>query len=212
MSVVQTENVLVVPTEAFHRVGYFQGFRGDTRPYLEQLLLPSFMSYRPRDAMEHDPSYKQLIPYVIFLYDGDAEPSVFQYTRGSGQGEQRLHRKRSIGVGGHICTADAAGEDARNPYLEGMRRELDEEVFVDTPYTSRCVGIINDDQTEVGQVHLGIVHLMKVEAPTIRPREPEILDAGFQPVRDLLRELDQMESWSSICLQALFSGTARSHP
>ena len=84
-----------------------------------------------RGEMEVDPSFKQLIPYVIFCHrDGGGKLSVFRYTRGSGQGEQRLHRKHSVGIGGHISSDDAA---STTPYAEGMRRELQEEVLVNTP-------------------------------------------------------------------------------
>ena len=86
-----------------------------------------------------------------------------------------------------------------------MRRELDEEVAIDTPYDETVVGLINDDQTEVGQVHLGIVHLCDVREPLIQPREDDILDAGFRPVDDILGRLDQFESWSEIVVRALFS-------
>ena len=82
---------------------------------------------------------------------------MFQYTRGSGQGEGRLHRKRSVGIGGHISAVDVGADGSGNPYEEGMRRELDEEVSIDSPYASRCVGLINDDVSEVGRVHLGVV-------------------------------------------------------
>ena len=82
-----------------------------------------------------------------------------------------------------------------------MRRELEEEVSIDTPYTSRCVGLINDDQTEVGRVHLGVVHLFDVERPAVQPRESEIIECGFRPVagdpgrhggfRDLVADLHE---------------------
>src|SRR5690606_12538843 len=108
--------------------------------------------------------------------DGDGRPHVFQYTRGKGQGENRLHSKRSIGIGGHISSIDAEGAGAASPYAEGMRRELEDEVHIDTPYTERCVGLINDDETEVGRVHLGVVHIFDVESPKVRPREAEIVE------------------------------------
>jgi predicted NUDIX family phosphoesterase len=128
---------------------------------------------------------------------------VFTYTRGKGQGEGRLHSKRSIGVGGHISSTDAqAGSD--DPYSEGRRREVSEEVEVDTPFVERCVGLINDDQSPVGQVHLGIVHLVDVERPLVKPRETDIAEAGFVTVNELLADRDRFETWSQICLEALF--------
>lgn len=202
---VQTERVLVVPTEVFHRIGHFQGFRSQVDRYLDELLSPELTSYRPRSEMETDPSFKQLIPYVIFRHTDDAGGvSLFAYTRGSGQGESRLHAKRSIGVGGHISSTDAEADI--NPYDEGMRRELAEEVAIDTPYRDACVGLINDDESEVGRVHLGIVHVLSVDRPAISPREKDIAEAGFCRVEELLEDLDRFETWSQICLKALFAG------
>jgi predicted NUDIX family phosphoesterase len=200
-----SERVLVVPTELFHRLGHFQGFCGDVDRYLGELLSPQHVLYRPRSQVEEDPGFKQLIPYMIFRHCGaDGRETVFQYTRGSGMGEGRLHRKRSVGIGGHISTVDAAGNGGGNPYEEGMRRELEEEVAVDTPYRARCVGLINDDATPVGSVHLGVVHLFDVERPAVRPRETEIIESGFRPVADILADLSGFETWSAICMQALF--------
>ena len=205
MSLVETEQVLVVPTSLFHRLGYFQGFSTETERYLDELLSPEHTSYRPRGEMEDDPSYKQLIPYVIFRYvDDNGDLTVFQYTRGKGQGEKRLHAKRSIGIGGHISSIDEESAGDLHPYHEGMQRELAEEVAINTKYTARLAGLINDDQTDVGKVHLGVVHVCDVESPDIEPREDEIIETGFRSVRELLQELDGFESWSQICLQALF--------
>ena len=78
-------------------------------------------------------------------------------------------------------------------------------MIIDTAYTVSCVGMINDDLTEVGKVHLGVVHLFDVERPAVQSREDEIREAGFRPVTELMGQLDQFESWSEICLQALFA-------
>jgi len=205
MSAVATEHVLVVPTSVFHALGHFQGFSGagDTQRYLRGLLDPRHTSYQPRAAMEEDPSFKQLIPYVIFRHrDAAGSVSLFQYTRGKGQGEARLHAKRSIGIGGHISADDAAATSA---YDEGMRRELAEEVLIETPYRSTLAGLINDDETEVGRVHLGVVHLFDVDRPAVQPLESEIIEAGFRPVSELLADLSRFETWSQICLRAMFA-------
>src|SRR5262249_51982658 len=149
MPAVQTEHVLVVPTKLFHRLGHFQGFSSDVQKYLTELLDPANTSFRPRDEVEEDPGYKQLIPYVIFRHrDAAGRTTVFHYTRGKGQGEARLHSKRSVGVGGHISAEDCT-PDVIVPYAEGMQRELAEEVHLDTAFTEQCVGLINDDETPV---------------------------------------------------------------
>jgi len=204
MSIVDTERVLVVPTSVFHELGHFQGFSTDIDKYLDSLLKCEQISYLPRAEMEADPSFKQLIPYMIFRYtDEQGGQHVFQYTRGSGQGESRLHAKVSVGVGGHISTEDIR-DDGVDPYTAGMQRELDEEVIVETPYQQKVVGLINDDETDVGKVHLGVVHLFDVEQPLVKPHEDEIMDAGFRTLEETLGRMEQMETWSSICLKALF--------
>lgn len=192
------EQILVVPTLLFHEIGYFQGFTTNVDRYIDTLLDPIHTSYRPRDVMESDPSFKQLIPYCIFKC-GD---QIFHYTRGKGQGEGRLHSKRSIGIGGHISSDDQSSTDS--PYLLGMRREIEEEVLVGAPYRERCVGMLNDDLTEVGKVHLGIVHIFEMEAAKVLPKEKSIILSGFSPIADLKRERDQFETWSQICLDHLF--------
>lgn len=192
------EHVLVVPTLLFHEVGYFQGFTDDIGPYVRTLFDPAHTSFRPRDVMETDPSFKQLIPYCIFKC-GDL---VFSYRRSKGQGEGRLHGKRSIGVGGHISSTDSMLTDV--PYAAAMRREIEEEVFVETAFTEKCVGLINDDVSEVGKVHLGIVHVFQVEAAKVRPREKSMIEAGFASPAELIAARDEFETWSQICLDHLF--------
>ena len=222
MPEVATEHVLVVPTPVFHELGHFQGFSADVDTYFERLLDPTHVSYRPRSEMEEDPTYKQLIPYCLFRHTlEDGTELLFQYTRGSGQGESRLHAKRSVGIGGHISQEDAdvvlpAGDTAASGtatgdttarsdvYRKGMRRELEEEVLIDTAYNENCVGLINDDETEVGRVHLGVVHIFDLAEPRVQPNEEDICQTGFLPVGVLLDDLDGFETWSQIVLKALF--------
>lgn len=192
------EHVLVIPTEIFHEIGYFNGFCDDAQKYLDVILDPIHASYRPRNEMEEDPSFKQLIPYCIFRCDGQ----VFVYRRGNQQGEARLHAKRSVGVGGHVSTLDLNGQGS--PYLEGMKREIEEEVHLDSGFNESCVGLINDDQTEVGKVHLGIVHVFELDSPKVAPREKSMIDAGFAQPEELMRDLDEFETWSRFCLKSLF--------
>jgi predicted NUDIX family phosphoesterase len=204
MSTVVMERVLVVPTELFRSLGYFQGFSADVERYLPSLFDPAHTSYRPRGEVEEDPSFKQLIPYVIFCHRSATGIELFQYQRGKGQGEGRLHSKLSIGVGGHISSEDAA---ATGPaYIEGMRRELAEEVVIETRYDEKCVGLINDDQSEVGRVHLGVVHLVEVDWPEVRSRETDLVEAGFRSLAAIRSLHDRFETWSQICLDALFPG------
>lgn len=207
MSAVKTEQVLVIPTTRFHEIGHFQGFCADVEKYVQPILNADELSYRLREQMEQDPSFKQLIPYVIFKFVDGETTRIFQYTRGKGQGESRLHAKLSIGIGGHISSEDTLAtkeETSEGPYFAGMQRELDEEVRIETAYDQACVGLINDDETEVGKVHLGVVHLFTVAEPMVFANEDEIEDAGFRSIEDLRNELPRMESWSKYCFESLF--------
>ncbi len=193
------ERVLVVPTAIFHEFGVFHGFVGDPRrvdKYVSQLLDPKVLRYRPRSEMETDPSFKQIIPYVVLHYQGQ----VFHYTRGKRATESRLQSLRSIGVGGHISADDSNLFDS--PYREAMFREVAEEVCLETKYTERCVGLINDDTTPVGQVHLGIVHVFDLEEPRVQSREQALIRSGFAPLAELRDQRQEFETWSQFLLEA----------
>lgn len=200
------EHVLVVPRSLFERAGAFQGFCGDTASYLPLLLDPTHTSWRPRATVEDDPSFKQLIPYCVLAWrDADGTPQYFAYTRGGGQSEARLRAKRSVGIGGHISSTDGEHGDDTS-YDAGMRRELAEEVAILGDWQARCVGLINDDSNSVGQVHLGIVHVLDVEQHDVTPRESEIVGCGFESLEALLADRERFETWSQITLDALAAG------
>jgi len=154
------------------------------------------MDYRPRSEVEDDPSLKQIIPYVVLRSGG----SVFCYRRGKSQGEARLHQLRSLGVGGHVSESDAEGRRGFDAYEMAMRRELEEEVEVATTGTLRLVGLINDDSTPVGSVHLGVVHVYDLERAAVTPREEGLAEPEFVPLAALAGCRGEFETWSQICI------------
>jgi predicted NUDIX family phosphoesterase len=192
-----TERVLVVPTPVFHDLGLFQGFRPAAEDLLPRLLDPRHVSYQPRSEMETDPSFKQIIPYVVLRW----QDQLFHYTRGKRATETRLQALRSIGVGGHISADDSSLFE--NPYREAMFREVAEEIHLDSPYREHCIGLINDDATPVGQVHLGVVHIFELEAPNVRRKEQVLTRAGFAPLGELRGQREEFETWSQFLLDHL---------
>src|SRR5262245_46904983 len=190
-----SEQVLVIPAGALDRLGPFTGLRRGGE-LLSRLLDSPGLEFRPRADVETDPSVKQLIPYVVFRW----RDRLFHYTRGATGSEARLRALRSIGVGGHINPVDAAAAD---PYRAGLERELAEEVSLDSPYRESILGLIYDPSTPVGQVHLGVAHVLDVDRPAVRPREPALAHAGFAPFADLHAERAAFESWSQFVLAAL---------
>ena len=99
----QEEQVLVVERKVVEEVGIFHGLAFDVQRYLDRLFVPGVPRFMPRSAVETDPSFKQLIPYVIMSHEG----KYLSYIRGKRAGETRLVAKRSIGIGGHINPIDA---------------------------------------------------------------------------------------------------------
>ena len=129
---------------------------------------------------------------------------VAYYVRGKKAGEQRLVAKGSIGIGGHMNEADeslfAMDEQA---YRAGVEREVNEEIKIDAPFEDRIVALLNDDSTEVGRVHLGIVHVFKLAEPKVEKREAMITGLTFLLKEELLSRRETMETWSQICLDSL---------
>ena len=191
------ERVLVVPTAVFHDAGLFQGFSPEVDHYLPRLLDPVRLSYRPRAEVEPDPSFKQIIPYVILRW----RDQVFHYTRGKAGNEARLRTLRSIGVGGHISAEDQTLFDT--PYREALYREVAEEVEIDTTYQERCIGLLNDDSTPVGQVHIGLVHVFELAEPKVQRREQALTRAGFAAIGELKSQRAEFETWSQFVLDVL---------
>ena len=191
------ERVLVIPESRFREAGLFHGFSPYSAEYLAAILDPAVLSYRPRGEVETDPSFKQLIPYVVLRCQGE----LFHYRRGSDGAEKRLQALRSIGIGGHISQED--GSPASDPYRTGMMRELNEEVAIGSPYRERCLGFIYDGTLPVGTVHLGVVHLFELEEPLVSPREKAIAQTGFAPASELLNCRDEFETWSQFAMEEL---------
>jgi predicted NUDIX family phosphoesterase len=194
------ENVLVFPRSLFEQLGVFQGFSADVDRYLPKILDQKNNSFQPRARAETDPAFKQIIPYVV-VTDGK---SILHYVRGKKAGEQRLVAKGSIGIGGHINDEDhtlfAFGLQA---FQEAVKREVCEELAIQGAFDARPVGLINDDSTEVGRVHFGVVHVLFRPPEQVKKNEQVITQVGFIPIEQLKAKRDQMESWSQLCLDNL---------
>ena len=196
----QEEHVLVVERRVIEQVGMFQGLTFDVERYLTRIFAPGVPWFMPRSKAEADPTYKQLIPYVIVPR---AEVSQRAWQAG---GEKRLVGNRSIGIGGHINPADDIplfSGDLPETYRAAVEREVAEEVSLDGPHTERVVAPLNDDSTEVGRVHLGVVHYWSLATPTVRKREQMMTQLDFLGTDELQQARDEMETWSQFCFDHL---------
>jgi predicted NUDIX family phosphoesterase len=203
------EMILVVRRSLLESLGIFHGFTPELDRYLPSLLARENNFFAPRSAAENDSSLKQIIPYALISGQG----KILRYKRGKASGEKRLVSKGSIGIGGHMNDQDeglfALDRDA---YLAGVQREIDEEIQIPNPRSHRIVGLINDDSTEVGRVHLGVVHVVELSVPEAAKRESAITEVGFLTPRELQAERETLETWSQICLDHLEKILASNFP
>jgi predicted NUDIX family phosphoesterase len=194
------ENILVIKRSLFDKLGSFHGLNFEPQKYLEAILSRGNNFFLQRAQAENDPTHKQIIPYAILAF----ENKVLYYVRGKKAGEQRLVAKGSVGIGGHMNESDeslfALDEAA---YRAGVEREVNEEVKIDTNFDDRIVALLNDDTTEVGQVHLGIVHIFKLAEPKVEKREAMITNLAFLSKDELLARRESLETWSQLCVDSL---------
>lgn len=192
------ERVLCFERKRFEELGVFQGLSLDVDKYLPVLTAPAHILYLNRSEAELDRRYKQLIPYVLIV----GKDRILRYRRGKGGQETRLHGLYSVGVGGHISEEDHGLFTQGFGYHEAMRRELMEEVAIEV-LKEAAVAVINDDSTDVGYVHLGVVHVVHVADDAIAGRRSGIVAPEFVPVADAMKSPDAYESWSRFCLEHL---------
>ena len=199
----EEEQVLVFERKMLEQMGMFQGLKFDVDNYLRKLFVPGVLRFMSRSQAEADPSYKQLIPYVIMTYAG----KYLSYVRGKRAGETRLVGNRSIGIGGHINPVDNEvplfDTDFREMYLTAVEREVAEEVSVEANHTDRIAALLNDESNDVGSVHLGIVHYWTLASSKVSRREQMITQMTFMSPDELQEVRDTMETWSMLCLDGL---------
>jgi predicted NUDIX family phosphoesterase len=194
------ENVLVVRRSLFDELGSFHGLNFEPDKYLKAILSRGNNFFMSRAQAENDPSHKQIIPYAVIAH-GD---TVLHYVRGKKAGEQRLVAKGSIGIGGHMNDTDEslfAWDE--NAYRAGVEREVNEEINIESPFEDRIVALLNDDTTEVGRVHLGIVHVFRLAEPKVQKREAMITNVAFLTRNELLARRENLETWSQLCVDSL---------
>ncbi|HEY0139463.1 MAG TPA: DNA mismatch repair protein MutT [Thermoanaerobaculia bacterium] len=186
----QNEEVLVVPRRELEKYIGFRTtdlIRDDTDEILDIILDEGL--FLERRIAETSPRYKQIIPYVLIRHGA----SYLLLQRTEKQTEERLHHKLSLGIGGHI-----------NPdtpeLIEGLHKELDEEVEIEGDYDLSFVGILNDDSTDVGRVHLGAVYVLDSHSGDVKVRETEKMTGRWATVEELAGAREQMETWSQIAL------------
>lgn len=191
-----TEQILAIPTENVWNILNYQEkgvIKALDVDIMDKLLLHGV--FRPRNILEEDSSYKQIIPYAVICYGNE----VYMFRRLNKQTEARLHNKCSLGVGGHM-----------NPYgdkidIDYLHHELEREMHEEVKLGESCeivdmkpVGFINDDLSEVGKVHLGVLYHITVSNNHIEINETEKMTGEWVAISDLTKYYSNMETWSQL--------------
>jgi predicted NUDIX family phosphoesterase len=189
------ENILVVPrSKLFTDPTAPQGFLKLENFDDVQQKIEASKEFLPRSFMELDPSYKQIIPYLIFMH----EEKLFLMQRAGSAGEQRLKNKYTLGIGGHIRERDIAGATM----FDWATREFHEEVAYQGNLDIRPLGLINDETNAVGQVHLGFAFLLLGDSPDIAIKS-ELAQGALYSLEQCKQFFEHMETWSQIAFAYL---------
>jgi len=188
------ELVFAIPTdELWNLISYREkGLIKENSEVLKRVVQKGL--FRKRVELEEDPSFKQIIPYAII----SNKESFYLFKRTSGQTEQRLHNKFSLGVGGHMNPGDS--KESKEQYLiNELKRELFEEVVL----LNECViediefiGFLNDDSIPVGRVHIGLLYNIRVSNKDVHINETDKMTADWVDKPDLAEFYGGMETWT----------------
>lgn len=195
----QNEQVLCVPRKElpYNWLGQNSAVQINENEFFDTITQAD-VQWLSRGQAEYDPAYKQLIPYIIMLNRDD---KIGCYLRAGS--ESRLHNLWSLGIGGHLNLEDQpADKDLFTTILNGLNRELSEEIQ-DLPDTDcpQLIGVINEEQTEVGTVHLGLVFLLKLENIAEIIPGHELNQFSFIDLPDA-KNLN-LELWSELALKII---------
>ncbi|MBX3464860.1 MAG: hypothetical protein KF830_16960 [Planctomycetes bacterium] len=233
--------VFVVDRSAFFAGDWPQGFRSLAGSEGDAFLEQAFARGRfvDRSLAEATPDWKQWIPYcVLRCWQGPPSPAgivaspeqgltgLLWVQRTQAQGEARLHGSWSIGIGGHVDTADHPPGSVRGAgpafFSRALARELAEELAWEVPLPApRFLGLLNDDATPVGRVHAGLVYACDLVAEpaaaraAVRIREISKMRGGFGSLaefRQLWQDPTRFESWSRFLVDVGAAGPIGASP
>jgi predicted NUDIX family phosphoesterase len=190
------EKILVVPKSALFGNSLFSGFRRMLNFDIYRKLIDDNRSFLWRSKVETNSDYKQIIPYLVFNFEG----KFFLMQRKSSASEQRLKNLYSLGIGGHIREADLVGCNI----VDWANREFSEEINYSGNMKIHPIGLVNDESNLVGQVHTGFVFLICGDSDKISIRS-ELKSGQLFSLDECKKVQDSMETWSKYVFDFLLS-------
>lgn len=202
MQSLRDEHILVVQRNLLFFDGSWQGFKPLNNFAEYTAIIQAKQEFLPRSLMEMDPTYKQIIPYLIFQY----KDRYFLMQRQAKASETRLQNKFTLGIGGHIRQEDMQ----TTSIIDWAQREFHEEIDYKGNLTFKSLGIINDDSNEVGKVHIGFVFLLQGDSDTIQIKS-ELAHGTLATVDECLLYHNRMETWSQLVVSFLIEENNRNN-
>ncbi len=191
----KSEQVLCVRRDDIFPDGAWHGFVTENLDRHQRVIRENYQ-FKPRAEVEDDPTFQQVIPYVVFRHDH----RYLLTHRLRASSEKRLRKQYSLGVGGHINPGDLDGGD---PILDGLKREWAEEVIYDGRFEARLLGLLNEESSPVSKVHLGVVFVVDGDSPDIQIRETDKLAGELLTLDEMRIHFLEMESWSQLVYERL---------
>ena len=187
----KNENVLCIELAPLHKT--FPLARQYWKTDAEALNALPFR-FTPRRMAETDFTQKQLIPYALVF---DEAGRMLTYQRHGSEG--RLAGLRSAGIGGHVNEQDA-DRSLSATLTRGLIREMREELgLAPRPEHITLLGMINEDQSEVGRCHIGVVFRVEAGNHEGLRCSDEIARPEWRRAEEL--NLKRFELWSSLALR-----------
>lgn len=190
-----SEQIMCISRELFNLLDIKHGFTsGDKKLTAVLHLIKEYCCFKNRDEVEHDYNFVQIVTYTIVK----CNERILNYSRGNKNGESRIHNKLSIGIGGHVNI-----DDGRS-ILRGAQRELQEEIGSEFG-SIYLTGLLYEDNTDVGKVHLGVVYRTTADGDDLLKDisngvETELLELNFKQFDELMENFHDCEGWSQLLL------------
>ena len=160
-----------------------------------EATLTAHLASRLRCEAEMEPSFKQIIPYLILNHI----PSGRTFATLRTGGDDHLIGQASLGLGGHMDE----GENFENCLF----REVFEEVGLRPEEIKklRLCGYISSTASEVDSVHVGMVYRAETERDDLVCLEDDKLTGAWLTPHELivLNCEGKLESWSRIVFGAM---------
>lgn len=193
-----SETILAVSQSGLGALLQRDGFHSMNADQIASLFAGIGLWLGPREQLENNPVFRQIIPYTVIL----AGRKVLAYTRAGAGSERRLHGRRSLGIGGHVDLRDLVHVGGRIDVLATMHdaatREVREEIGDIGIFKREWLGILLDDASEVGRVHVGVACIWSVDAASGVSTDLTVECVSFADAEELNIRDPNWERWSSM--------------